>query len=392
MAIYLDHAATTPMRASALAAMTAQLQEIGNPSSLHASGRRARKAVEEAREIVAGAFGAKPGDVILTSGGTEANNLAIKGLYWAARKKDIKRSVVIIGATEHHAVLDPAHWLAEHEGATVIELDVNAHGIASVEHLESLLSTHADAVAVVSVMWANNEIGSIQPIRDIAALCAKYQVPFHSDAVQAIAWCDVAFDIEGLSALTISGHKIGGPVGTGALLLKANTTPIPVQHGGGQERDVRSGTIDAAGAVGMATALKETLSERAELVATVSQLRDALIAGVQKCIPTAVLNGHPQDRLAANAHFSFPGCEGDALLMLLDAAGIECSTGSACTAGIPQPSHVLLAMGVNPLLARSSLRFSLGRTTTRNDIEALLAALPEAHARAQRAGLVGIRS
>lgn len=392
MAIYLDHAATTPIRASALAAMTAQLQEIGNPSSLHASGRRARKAVEEAREVVARAFHAKPGDVILTSGGTEANNLAIKGLYWAARNADPRRNIVIIGATEHHAVLDPAHWLAEHEGATVIALDVDQHGIASVDHLSSLLSTHHNAVALVSVMWANNEIGSIQPIEQIAALCADYKVPFHSDAVQAVAWCDVAFDIPGLSALTISGHKIGGPVGTGVLLLKADTTPVPVMHGGGQERDVRSGTIDAAGAVGMATALQDTLAERSSLVPTVSQMRDALIAGVQERIPSAVLNGHPHTRLAANAHFSFPGCEGDALLMLLDAAGIECSTGSACTAGIPQPSHVLLAMGVDPLLARSSLRFSLGRTTTMDDILALLDALPEAHARAQRAGLVGIRS
>lgn len=391
MAIYLDHAATTPMRASALAAMTAQLQEIGNPSSLHASGRRARKAVEEAREVVASAFGAKPGDVIFTSGGTEANNLAIKGLYWAARKADPSRTVVIIGATEHHAVLDPAHWLEAHEGATVIELDVDEFGVASTEHLSTLLSTHAHTVALVSVMWANNEIGSIQPIRELAAVCAEYKVPFHSDAVQAVAWCDVAFAIAGLSALTVSGHKIGGPVGTGALLLNADTTPIPVMHGGGQERDVRSGTIDAAGAVGMATALEETLRERNELVPRVSELRNALIAGVQERIPSAVLNGHPSDRLAANAHFSFPGCEGDALLMLLDAAGIECSTGSACTAGIPQPSHVLLAMGVDPLLARSSLRFSLGRTTTQVDIEALLGALPEVHARAQRAGLVGIR-
>lgn len=392
MAIYLDHAATTPMRASALAAMTAQLQEIGNPSSLHASGRKARKAVEESREIVAGGFQAKPGDVILTSGGTEANNLAIKGLFWAARNSDAARTTVVIGATEHHAVLDPAHWLGEHEGAHIVLLDVDEYGVPSLDHLSKLLTTQAQSIALVSVMWANNEIGTISPIAEMAELCAQYHIAFHSDAVQAVAWCDVAFNIHGLSALTISGHKIGGPVGTGALLLKADTTPVPVMHGGGQERDVRSGTIDAAGAVGMATALQETLTERSEISTSVAQLRDYLIASIKELIPSAVLNGHPTSRLAANAHFSFPGCEGDALLMLLDAAGIECSTGSACTAGIPQPSHVLLALGVDPLLARSSLRFSLGRTTTKDDIDALLAALPEAHARARRAGLVGVRS
>lgn len=391
MAIYLDHAATTPMRAGAIAAMTAQMQHLGNPSSLHASGRQARKAVEEAREVIAQAFAGKPADVIFTSGGTEANNLAVKGLFWSARNADAKRNIVVVGSTEHHAVLDPASWLQDQEGANIVWLEVDGNGVPSLAHLQRILDEQGDAVALVSVMWANNEIGTLSPIREIASLCSAHKVPFHSDAVQAVAWCDVTFDIDGLSALTISGHKIGGPVGSGVLLLKADATPVPVLHGGGQERDVRSGTIDAAGAVGLAAALSESIAERDSLVASVTELRDYLISGVRNLIPDAILNGHSQSRLASNAHFSFPGCEGDALLMLLDAAGIECSTGSACTAGIPQPSHVLLAMGVDPSLARSSLRFSLGRTTTRDDIDALLKALPEVHGRAHRAGLVGVR-
>ena len=389
MAVYLDHAATTPMLESAIAALTDQMKVLGNPSSLHASGRRARMVVEEAREMVAEALHARPADVVFTAGGTEANNLAIKGLYWARSAGSRRR--ILAGATEHHAVMDPVEWLGAH-GAEVSWIPVSSAGVIDVEWLRASIESDPESVALVSVMWANNEMGAIAPIREIAALCAQYEIPFHTDAVQATAWLDVSFDIHGLTALTVSGHKVGGPHSSGALLLSADAVVVPVLHGGGQERDVRSGTLDAASAISFATALRDTVASRSDVAARVQSLRDELIERVQEAVPEAVLNGPlGNSRLANNSHFSFPGCEGDALLMLLDAAGVECSTGSACTAGIPQPSHVLLAMGVEPLTSRSSLRFSLGRTSTSADVDALVAALPLAYGRALRAGLVAAR-
>ncbi|WP_033214825.1 cysteine desulfurase family protein [Kitasatospora phosalacinea] len=387
---YLDHAATTPMLPESVAAMTAQFGVVGNASSLHAAGRRARRVVEESRESLGESLGARPSEIVLTGGGTESDNLAVKGLYWARRDAEPARRRVLSSPIEHHAVLDAVHWLAEHEGAEVEYLPVDGLGRVHPEALREAIERAPETVALVTVMWANNEVGTIQPIRELAAVAAEFDVPMHSDAVQALGQVPVSFADSGLTALTVTGHKVGGPYGVGALLLARSAKPVPLLHGGGQERDVRSGTLDAPGAAGFAVAAALAVERQPGYAGAVGALRDELLAAVRAAAPDAVLNGDPgaDGRLPANAHFSFPGCEGDALLMLLDAAGVECSTGSACSAGVPQPSHVLLAMGVDPELARASLRFSLGHTSTAADVAALAAALPGAVERARRAGLV----
>ncbi|SDT59158.1 cysteine desulfurase [Streptomyces sp. TLI_053] len=390
---YLDHAATTPMLPEAIAAMTAHLGVVGNASSLHAAGRRARRVVEEARESLAESLGARPSEIVLTGGGTESDNLAVKGLYWARRGADPARTRVLCSPVEHHAVLDAVHWLAEHEGATVDYLPVDALGRVHPAALREAIERDPASVALVTVMWANNEVGTVQPVAELAAVASEYGIPMHADAVQALGQVPVSFAGSGLTALTVTGHKIGGPFGIGALLLSRGATPVPLLHGGGQERDVRSGTLDAPAAAGFAAAAAIAVERREEHALALGALRDELVATVLAAVPDAVLNGDPagEGRLPANAHFSFPGCEGDALLMLLDARGIECSTGSACSAGVPQPSHVLLAMGVDPLLARASLRFSLGHTSTREDVTALAEAIAPAVQRARNAGLAAVR-
>ncbi|WP_354642406.1 cysteine desulfurase family protein [Kitasatospora camelliae] len=390
---YLDHAATTPMLPEAIAAMGEHLGTVGNASSLHAAGRRARRVVEEARESLAASLGARPSEIVLTAGGTESDNLAVKGLYWARRDADPARIRVLCSPVEHHAVLDAVHWLSEHEGAAVEYLPVDEHGRVHPADLRAAIERDPDSVALVTVMWANNEVGTLQPVTELAAVAAEFGIPMHADAVQALGQVPLSFADSGLTALTVTGHKIGGPYGVGALLLARSAAPVPLLHGGGQERDVRSGTLDVPGAAAFAVAAELAVQRREGYAATVEALRDDLVASVLDAVPDAVLNGDPDPagRLAANAHFSFPGCEGDALLMLLDAQGIECSTGSACSAGVPQPSHVLLAMGVDPRLARASLRFSLGHTSTRADLDALAAALPGAVTRARNAGLATSR-
>ncbi|MEU6711911.1 cysteine desulfurase family protein [Nonomuraea sp. NPDC046802] len=380
---YLDHAATTPMLPEAIEAMTEQLKQVGNASSLHAAGRRARRVVEESRETIADALGARPSEVVFTSGGTEADNLAIKGLYWARRP----RRRVLISSVEHHAALDPTHWLADSQGAEVELLEVDELGRVHPDTLRAAVERDPDGVAMVSVMWANNEVGTVQPVHVLAAIAHDHGIPFHTDAVQAVGQLPVSFAGSGVDALTLTGHKVGGPMGVGALLLARGLTPVSVQHGGGQERDVRSGTLDAPAIAGLAAAVSAAVKEQQALALRLTSLRDELIQRVRQAVPGVVLNGDPEDRLPGNAHFSFPGCEGDALLMLLDAKGVECSTGSACSAGVSQPSHVLLAMGAEEAAARGSLRFTLGHTSTSDDVDRLIEVLPAAVERARRAGL-----
>ncbi|MFJ9920705.1 cysteine desulfurase family protein [Streptomyces rubiginosohelvolus] len=386
---YLDHAATTPMLPEAIGAMTAQLSVTGNASSLHAAGRRARRTVEESREALADALGARPSEVVFTSGGTEADNLAVKGLYWSRRDADPRRTRVLAGPVEHHAVLDAVDWLAEHEGANVEYLPVDRHGRVHPEDLREAILQNPDDIAMITVMWANNEIGTIMPVRELASVAAEFGIPMHADAVQAFGQLEVDFARSGLAAMTVSGHKIGGPFGIGALLLGRDHTPVPVLHGGGQERHVRSGTLDVPAVAAFAVAGRLAAERREEFARRVGALRDELVTAVRLAVPDAVLGGDPDPagRLPANAHFSFPGCEGDSLLLLLDAQGIECSTGSACTAGIAQPSHVLLATGTDPDLARGTLRFSLGHTSTEDDVKALAEAIGPAVERARTAGL-----
>jgi cysteine desulfurase len=377
---YLDHAATTPMLPEALDAYVAAAGQVGNPSSLHAAGRGARRLVEESRERIAAALGARPSEVIFTSGGTESDNLATKGLFWAS-----DRPGVVASSVEHHAVMDSVDWLGSHEEARVFWLPVSSSATIDMSFYRELLATHRDEIAVISAQWANNEVGTIQPIFALAALAHEAGIPFHTDAVQAVGQIPVDFAASGAAAMTVSGHKLGGPIGVGALLLGRDVECTPLLHGGGQERDVRSGTLDTPAVVAFAVAVEAAVKNQQEYATSVGNLRDDLVSGVRALVPDAIYNGDPVDRLPGNAHFSFPGCEGDALLLLLDAQGIACSTGSACSAGVAQPSHVLLAMGADDDRARSSLRFTLGHTSTALDVEALLAALPAAVERARRA-------
>jgi cysteine desulfurase len=391
---YLDHAATTPLLPEVLAAMNEQLGRVGNASSLHASGRAARRSAEQSRERLADALGARPSEVLFTGGGTESDNLAVKGLFWARRQADSRRRRIVVSPAEHHAVLDSVEWLAKHDGAELTWLPVEPTGRVGVDALAEALGDGSD-VAVASVMWANNEIGTVSDIPALAAVAGEVGVPLHTDAVQAVGQVPVDFGASGVDALTMTGHKLGGPMGAGVLLLRREADCTPLLHGGGQERDVRSGTLDVAAIVGLALATTLTVATRHERAARLAALRNRLVAGIAAVVPDAQLNGAPLDdrlpsgpgRLPGNAHLSFPGAEGDALLMLLDARGIECSTGSACSAGVARPSHVLLATGADTDRARSSLRFSLGHTSTDADVDAVLEVIGPVVERARRAGL-----
>ena len=385
--IYLDHAATTPMHPAAIEAMTGALAIVGNASSLHTAGRHARRRMEESRESIAAQLGARPSEIIFTAGGTESDNLAVKGIYWARRDAEPNRRRIVTTAVEHHAVLDAVIWLAEHEGAEVTYLPTEPDGSVTPAALRDALDHHDD-VALVSIMWANNEVGTIMPIKELATVAAEFDVPMHSDAVQAVGQIPVRFADSGLAAMSVTAHKFGGPTGVGALMLRRDTDCVPLLHGGGQERDVRSGTADVAGVVAMAEAARSAVESLDVTAERLRGLRELLIAGVLGSIADAQVNGAlGEQRLPGNTHFTFRGCEGDSLLMLLDANGIECSTGSACTAGVAAPSHVLLAMGADPAVARGSLRLSLGHTSTQSDVDAALRVLPAAVDRARQAAL-----
>jgi cysteine desulfurase len=373
--VYLDHAATTPMVPAAIEAMTRHLSDVGNPSSLHASGRRARRVVEEARETIALALNCRPGDVVFTSGGTEADNLALKGTFWSRREADPRRTRILSTAVEHHAVLDPLIWLADEIGAEVELLPVDETGRLELGALRASIDRDPDSVALISVMWANNEVGTLQPIDEVVALAAPHGIPVHTDAIQAVGAVPVDFSAIGVDLMTVTGHKIGGPFGVGALLVRRELEVTAMLHGGGQERDIRSGTLDAPAIAGFAAAVEATVKAQPEHAERLAALRDRLVREVQQVVPDAIANGHRTERLPGNAHLRFPGCAGDSLLMLLDARDIECSTGSACSAGVAQPSHVLMAMGLPEEDALSSLRFSLGHTSTDADVDALVAAI-----------------
>jgi len=378
MSVYLDHAATTPMLPSVLTAYISALGLVGNPSSIHSQGQQAKRMLEEAREQVAASLGADSVEVTFTSGGTEAINLAVKGLFWARQgRSSLSRPRILVSRAEHHATIDAVEWLEQHEGAVIDWVPVSSTGLIDLDYVAAAL---ADDVALVTVLWANNEVGTIQPVAALVALAEAHGVPVHCDAVSAYGHVPIDFHATGLAALSVSAHKVGGPVGIGALLIARSATITPLIHGGNQQR-ARSGTQDAAGAVAFGVAA--SLIEQAPAAAT---LRDHLIAAVLEAVPSAVLRGDPVDRLANNAHFTFPGCEGDSLLFLLDVAGFSVSTGSACQAGVPEASHVLLAMGIPEADARGALRITLGPGTTLEEVDAFVAALPAAVERARAAG------
>ena len=382
------------MTPHALAAFTEEAARGGNPSSLHAAGQRARRALEDARESLAASLGAHPSEVIFTSGGTEADNLGVKGLFWSRRDTDPRRKRILCSSIEHHAVMDTVEWLERHEGAEAVWLPCDASGTTSVGAVRAELERDAESIALIAVMWANNEVGTLQPVAEISALAAEYGVPMHSDAVQAFGHVPLDFASSGLATMAVSGHKVGAPVGVGALVVRRDATITPVQHGGGQQRGLRSGTLDAAGASGFAAAATDAVGRVEQEGPRLAALRDRLVEGVRAAVPEARLSG-PSDgalRLPGIAHFTFPGCEGDSLLFLLDMMGVEASTGSACTAGVPRPSHVLLAMGLAEEEARGAQRFSLGWSSTDDDVDALLAVIGRAFEQARQAGMAGHES
>ena len=380
---YLDNAATTAMLPEALEVMYRESASVGNASSLHGAGRRARRVVEESREKLAAAVGAKPQEIIFTASGTEANNLAVKGLYWRAGAS--KRAIVST-PIEHHAILDPLEWLEREQSVTLHMAEVDSHGTTKVDSIAQLLSEYQKEISFVTVMHSNNEVGALQPVAEIAAISREYEIPTHTDAVQSFGKVPLDFGKLGVSALTISGHKIGGPLGVAALVAKKDLELTPLLHGGGQERDVRSGTLHTPAIAAFATAA-ELSQQRLQINADrIRSMRERLINGVTAAVEDVKVNGG-ENTLPGIAHFTFVGAEGDALLLLLDAQGVQCSTGSACSAGIAQPSHVLIAMGMAPKIARSSIRFSIGTTTSENDIDKAISVISEVVSRARAAGV-----
>jgi cysteine desulfurase len=378
MSVYLDHAATTPMFDAAIDAMNSSLRKLGNPSSLHTEGRSTRKDVEDAREKIAKAIDCQASEVIFTGSGTEANNAAIKGLYCHSKKKDI-----LISSIEHHAVLDPAHWLAEHEGAEIVEIPVSASGIIDLDFLKSVVEKRRNEIALISVMHSNNETGVIQPIAEVVKVAGD--IPVHCDAVQSFTKVPLSFKELGLFAMTISGHKVGGPLGIGALILRRAVEIPPLLHGGGQERDIRSGTLNAPSIVALAAAVQADLYDAKK----VETLRNTFESGVLALRPDAVINGKGAPRLPGISNITFPGTQSDSLLLLMDSEKVSCSTGAACTAGVHRPSHVLMAMGLTDVVSQSSLRFSFGATNTAADVDFALSVLPTVIERGLAANAVG---
>ncbi len=387
MPVYLDHAATSPIRASVLELYISTLSEIGNPASVHSFGQHSRQILEQAREEIAKAINCDRNEVIFTSGGTESDNLAIKGIYWDVNSKDPSKNVIISAAAEHHAVLDAINWLVDSQNAELYLIPSDDQGVLDIAALERYLEQNASRVALISVMWANNEIGVIHPISEITKIAKVYSIPVHSDAIAALGHIPVDFAKSGLAAMTITGHKLGGPVGSGALILRRDQKLTPVNHGGGQERNLRSGTPDASSAAALALTITEAVSEQEDLAQKHQIMTQRLIAGVKQIASDVIVSAENAQRLPNNVHFRFPGCLGDSLLFLLDSDGVSISTGSACTAGVSGPSHVVLSLGASNDEAMGTLRITLGHSTKDQDIDAFLEAFPKAHQGAKKAGL-----
>ena len=375
MSHYFDHAATTRMRPSAISAWSEQARALGNPSAVHGAGRAARKVVEDSREVIASALMVDPVEVIFTSGGTEADNMAVLGTARARRADDGRRDTVLVSSIEHHAVLDSAYSLVD-EGFTVLEIPVDPQGVVDLESTRQLVAEHGDRIAVAACMWVNNETGVIQPVGQVAGIMAERSIPYHCDAVQAgLVWTrpDAA-------SLALSAHKLGGPMGVGALILTREAELRPIAFGGGQERKLRSGTVPVPLVASFAQAVRESAENREEERARLARF-SARLESILTTAGAEILGGA---RTPAITYALFPGCSAQDLLVLLDQQEIFVSTGSACAAGVVQPSHVLLAMGRSAEEALTGLRFSLGWSTTEEDLDALDAVLGSAVARARR--------
>jgi cysteine desulfurase len=367
MLAYFDHAATTPMVEPAITALNNQLKKLGNASSLHSAGRSVRKDLEQGREEIALAIDCAPSEVIFTASGTEANNLAIKGLFWKGAKDNKK--VIITSTFEHHAVMDPIVWLAEHEGAQIVGIKVDRKGFIDLTELKEAVEKHKGKVALISIMHSNNEVGTIEDIAQIVKIAGD--IPVHSDCVQSFGKVDLSFKKLGVTAATVSAHKVGGPLGVAALILKRGLDIEPILHGGGQERDIRSGTFNAPGIVAFAAAATDAVANKKERDIKIRQLKQELINTIKKNVSDIWVNGDQENCLPGIVSITFPKTDSEGLLLLLDAEGIACSTGSACSAGVQRPSHVLLAMGLTEDETTSTLRFSLSYTNTVNEIAAL---------------------
>ena len=373
ISVYMDHNATTPLREEVLEAMLPYLQEeFGNASSLHSFGMRARRAVEAAREKVAAALGAQPREIIFTGCGTESDNQAIKGVVFANRNNRRKGDHVITSRIEHQAVLQTCQYL-EKQGFRVTYLPVDKYGVVNPDDVAQAIT---DRTVLVSVMFANNEVGTIQPIAEIAWVCQERGVTFHTDAVQAVGKLPVDVDKLGVDLLSLSAHKFYGPKGVGALYVRQGVKIDSLLHGGHQEWGRRAATENVAGIVGLGKAIELRLVEMAAEAERLTALRERLYDGIVAQIDHVYLNGHPAERLPGTLNLCFDYVEGEAIIMGLDLAGVAVSSGSACTSAALEPSHVLLAMGVHPAVAQSSIRFSLGRGNTEEDVETVLETLP----------------
>ena len=381
MLAYFDHAATTPMVEPAITALNNQLKKLGNASSLHSAGRSVRKDLEQAREEIAVAIDCAPSEVIFTASGTEANNLAIKGLFWKGAKDNKK--VIITSTFEHHAVMDPVGWLAEHEGAQVVAINVDRKGFIDLTELTEAVEKHKNNIALISIMHSNNEVGTIEDIAQIVKIAGN--TPVHTDCVQSFGKVDFSFKNLGVTAATISAHKVGGPLGVAALILKRGLDIEPILHGGGQERDIRSGTFNAPGIVAFAAAAKDAVTNKIERDIKIRQLKEELINIIKKNVSDIWVNGNQDKSLPGIVSITFPKTDSEGLLLLLDAEGIACSTGSACSAGVQRPSHVLLAMGLTEDETTSTLRFSLSYTNTVNEIAKLGAVISTVVAKSRNA-------
>lgn len=379
MAVFLDHAATSPLRPEALAALTAALSHLGNPSSTHSHGQATREILEQARDKIASAISCNRSEVIFCSGGTEANNQAIKGLWWS--RKSPTRKLVISSPLEHKALLDPIEWLVANEGAEFLELPIK-NGEVDLSALEEILAQRSTEVALISLMMVNNETGVITDIGRVVELARRYDIPVHSDAVAALGRIPIDFSSLGLTAMSISGHKVGAPIGIGALIVRRDSKPSSLIHGGGQERGLRSGTMNYSLASSFAAATEQAVNQMAKTQVRLKQLRDQIESDVKSAIPTAVITAEIAKRVEHNAHFVFPGVNNDSLLFLLDQEGISVSAGSACQAGVLGPSHVLIGMGYSEQDAASCLRVTLGHTTTDEDAEAFVEALKRVYPKA----------
>jgi len=382
MTIYLDHAATAPINEAAIDALNTQMRKLGNASSIHNPGRAVRKDVEDARHKLSELVGANPSEIIFTGSGTEANNLAIKGFFWQAPD----RNVIVTSAFEHHAILDPLEWLVEHEAAEEIRIPITKAGVIDLDFLRNIVATRGSEIAVISVMHSNNELGSIQPIAEVVKIAGN--IPVHTDAVQSFGKVEFDFAKLGVTAATISAHKVGGPLGIAALILRRGLDLTPILHGGGQEREIRSGTLNAPSIVAFTAAAEYAIANQEFNFAKIRELRDYFISGIKSCVPDVTINSISDPALPGIVNATFSGTESDALLLLLDTEGISASAGSACSAGVPRPSHVLVALGLSESDADASLRISIGTTNTKAEIDQVLAVMPSVVERARNAFVV----